>query len=120
MKPLFQRLAAALALACLFAAPALAQNKVCPTAAPGDNSDKCASTQFVQGAVASVPLTPPGGTNGQVQYNNAGGFGGYTNTQLTALINTFTATLPGSVPASGGGTTNFLRADGAFAPPPVF
>ena len=39
--------------------------------------------------------------------------------QLTALINAFTSLLPGSVPASGGGTTNFLRADGSWAAPPA-
>lgn len=59
----------------------------------------------------------PGGTPGQVQYNNAGVFGGLTNTQLTANINDFTSSLSGAVPASGGGTTNFLRADGTFAAP---
>lgn len=42
-----------------------------------------------------------------------------TTTQLTTLINVFTSTLSGSVPASGGGTTNFLRADGNFAVPPT-
>jgi len=31
----------------------------------------------------------------------------------------FTATTDGIVPASGGGTTNFLRADGSWAAPPV-
>jgi hypothetical protein len=36
----------------------------------------------------------------------------------TALLNAFTAALKGLVPASGGGTTNFLRADGVFAAPP--
>ncbi len=40
-----------------------------------------------------------------------------TQTQLTALINTFTSGLSGAVPASGGGTTNFLRADGTFTAP---
>lgn len=37
------------------------------------------------------------------------------NTGCTA--NSFTSTSPGCVPASGGGTTNFLRADGTFADP---
>lgn len=41
-----------------------------------------------------------------------------TSTQLTADLNLFTSSLQGLVPASGGGTTNFLRADGAFATPP--
>lgn len=38
--------------------------------------------------------------------------------QVTALINLFTSTLSGDVPASGGGTTNYLRADGTWATPP--
>ena len=40
-----------------------------------------------------------------------------TATQATAILNTFTDTLKGLVPPSGGGTTNFLRADGTFAAP---
>jgi len=40
-----------------------------------------------------------------------------TSTQLTADLNLFTSSLQGLVPASGGGTTNFLRADGTFAAP---
>jgi hypothetical protein len=40
-----------------------------------------------------------------------------SNTQATTLINPFTSSLSGAVPASGGGTTNFLRADGTFASP---
>lgn len=60
----------------------------------------------------------PGGSDQQIQYNNAGAFGGLTNTQVTTRINAFTSVLSGAVPASGGGTTNFLRADGSFAAPP--
>lgn len=41
-----------------------------------------------------------------------------TNVQLTADLNLFTTSLQGLVPASGGGTTNFLRADGTWAAPP--
>lgn len=40
-----------------------------------------------------------------------------TSTQATAILDLFTSTLQGLVPASGGGTTNFLRADGTFAAP---
>lgn len=40
-----------------------------------------------------------------------------TNTQLTADLNLFSTSLQGLTPASGGGTTNFLRADGTWAPP---
>jgi hypothetical protein len=41
-----------------------------------------------------------------------------TATQVTALLNTFATSLKGLAPASGGGTTNFLRADGTWAAPP--
>lgn len=41
-----------------------------------------------------------------------------TGTQATTLLDVFTSALKGLVPASGGGTTNFLRADGTFAAPP--
>ena len=40
-----------------------------------------------------------------------------TATQATTLINIFTSALKGSVPASGGGTANFMRADGTWAAP---
>ena len=40
-----------------------------------------------------------------------------TTTQATAMLNTFTSSAKGLVPASGGGTNNFLRADGTFAAP---
>jgi hypothetical protein len=43
-----------------------------------------------------------------------------TGTQATTLLDTFTSSLKGLAPASGGGTTNYLRADGTWAaPPPV-
>lgn len=40
-----------------------------------------------------------------------------TGTQATTLLDVFTSTLKGLTPASGGGTTNFLRADGNWAAP---
>lgn len=51
--------------------------------------------------------------------NNTGSTGApldLTATQLTAELNQFSSTLQGVVSASGGGTTNFLRADGTWAP----
>ncbi len=56
-----------------------------------------------------------------------GGIGGLLGNQgdLVAALNgkastaTFTATVAGLVPASGGGTLNFLRADGTWAVPPA-
>jgi len=40
-----------------------------------------------------------------------------TGTQVTTLLDAFTSSLKGLAPASGGGTTNFLRADGTWAAP---
>lgn len=40
-----------------------------------------------------------------------------TAAQLTAELNQFTTAVQGVVPASGGGTSNFLRADGAWTTP---
>ncbi len=40
-----------------------------------------------------------------------------TSAQATAILDTFTSALKGLAPASGGGTTNFLRADGTWAAP---
>jgi hypothetical protein len=42
-----------------------------------------------------------------------------TPAQVVAMLPTFSSALTGLVPASGGGTAKFLRADGAFAVPPV-
>ena len=42
-----------------------------------------------------------------------------TAAEATALLNVFTSTLKGLVPASGGGTTTFLRADATFAAVPA-
>lgn len=41
-----------------------------------------------------------------------------TGTQATALLDTFTSTAKGLAPPSGGGTVNYLRADGTWATPP--
>ena len=40
-----------------------------------------------------------------------------SGTQTTALLDTFTSTLKGLAPSSGGGTTTFLRADGTWTTP---
>lgn len=40
-----------------------------------------------------------------------------TGTQVTALLDTFSSSAKGLTPASGGGTSNFLRADGNWAAP---
>lgn len=74
---------------------------------------------FYNNGIATYGPILPGGSSGQVQINNGtGGWGGITNAQLTALINSFSTSLSGAAPASGGGTVNFLRADGTWAVPP--
>lgn len=40
-----------------------------------------------------------------------------TGTEVTTILSVFTSTDQGVVPASGGGTVNFMRADGIWAPP---
>lgn len=101
-------------------APALAQSNIGsillqqrPQGSGGLSVQDIATYVLSQGGSGS-----PGGTSGQVQFNNAGLFGGLTNAQLTALCQQYTASLSGCVPLSGGGTTNFLRADGTWAVPP--
>lgn len=42
-----------------------------------------------------------------------------TRAQATAVMDQFTTTLQGVVPGSGGGTLNFLRADGTWAAPSI-
>lgn len=88
-----RKLLLALALS-LIGTAAWAQNPQCPTRPPSDASNACASTQFVTTAVAGGTTTPPGGTSGQVQYNNAGAFGGFTfSGDITVIPSTGVATL---------------------------
>jgi hypothetical protein len=42
-----------------------------------------------------------------------------TTPDVTAMLHTFTTALQGLVPASGGGTTNYLRADGSWTTVPT-
>ena len=58
-------------------------------------------------------------TNGTFKMGSSGDPIDATSTQATAGLNTFTSALKGLTPASGGGTTKFLRADGSFELPTV-
>lgn len=56
-----------------------------------------------------------------IKGNNTGGAADpvdLTAAQATAMLDVFASGTKGLVPASGGGTSNFLRADGTFAAPP--
>ena len=81
------------------------------------------------GTFAAPPSGSPASPTTSVQFNNAGAFGGASTFTYNSGTDTlsvgklvsanFTSAAQGLVPASGGGTTNFLRADGSFAAPPA-
>lgn len=81
------------------------------------------SNAFWRGDATWSPLTLanlPAQANNTVLGNVSGGSAtpiALTATQLTALVNVFTTSLLGAAPASGGGTVNFLRADGSWQVP---
>jgi hypothetical protein len=62
---------------------------------------------------------PPTGTGFQVVTNGVPSATALTFVQATAVLSLFSSTTQGLVSASGGGTTNFLRADGTWASPIV-
>lgn len=83
--------------------------------------------------LVSTPTMPFGSLTGQASLtqlptlasdtilgNNTGGSttpSALTVAQVNAILPVFTSTLNGLAPLSGGGTTNFLRADGSWAAP---
>ena len=76
------------------------------------------SSMIADNAVGNTKLTdvPTNTFKGRV----AGGTGNptdLTQAEATSMLNTFTSTLNGLTPLSGGGTTNYLRADGTWAEP---
>lgn len=71
-------------------------------------ANKVANSQLAQMAAHTYKGNNTGSTANAIDV---------TSTQLTADLNLFTPSLQGLVPASGGGTSNFLRADGTFAAP---
>jgi hypothetical protein len=70
------------------------------------------------GGLTVGSTTIAGGVSGNFLYDTSGVLGELTPTAATAALNTFTSALKGLVPLSGGGTANFLRADGIWAAPP--
>lgn len=107
----------------LSASPALAQNVQCADRPAGDSSNACANTRFVQQHGGGGGGTP-GGNNGDIQYNNAGSFGGYPQVPVPSGgtgNSTFTAGAPlvgnGTSPVTSGtrtgNTTQFVSASGS-------
>jgi hypothetical protein len=88
-----------------------------PGGQPGPISGIGPTIQTIATSGAGISASTIGAsTTLTVQWNNGPVA---NNVQLTAKINPFTSLLPGAAPASGGGTANFLRADGAWDVPPA-
>jgi len=81
------------------------------------------SGNFSAGTISanlSGAVTVPAATASTFAYLDSGkSIVSQTPTQATALLNPFTSSLQGLAPSSGGGTSNFLRADGTWAAPPL-
>lgn len=76
------------------------------------------ATTIANAAVSNVKMANMAANT--LKGNNTGGPAApsdLTATQATAMLDAFTAGAKGLAPASGGGTTNFLRADGSWAAP---
>jgi hypothetical protein len=94
-------------LLCLLAGPALAQNLTCPTRPPGDQSNACASTAFVQTAVplaAITSLTGPITATGPGAAATTIGAGVVTSSNLASgaaatNVGTLGGTLGGTLPS---------------------
>lgn len=85
------------------------------------NGGSVPASAFVLGTNSSSQPVALSVANNTVLGNVSGSVGppsALSTTQLTTLCNQFTSSLPGCVAASGGGTVNFLRADGTWAAPP--
>ncbi len=86
------------------------------TAGPGSGSQ---AATIAADAVTNAKLADMAANS--IKGNNTGGAANpvdLTATQATAMLNQFTSLLQGLAPASGGGTTNFLRADGTWTTAP--
>jgi hypothetical protein len=76
------------------------------------------ATTIANGAVSNAKMANMAANS--IKGNNTGSAAtpiDLTGTQTTAMLDTVTTSLKGLAPASGGGTTNFLRADLTWAAP---
>jgi hypothetical protein len=79
---------------------------------------RAANPAFFLTAGSGGGITALDGDKGDVIVSSAGSTWTLDPTAVASL-NVFTSSLKGITPASGGGTTNFLRADGTWAAPPA-
>lgn len=107
----------------IFRVTSIAVNNLAGAAESADVA--CNVGDVVYGTILSAAAmaqikTDVGGSvpNATILKGSGGVLGAQTATVATAFLNPFTSLLQGVAPASGGGTTNFLRADGAWADPP--
>lgn len=94
-------------------APVVSGNLACFNGTTGLLQDCGVSPSTLPLTVGSTPIAS--GASGRVLYDNAGFLGEYTATQLTAQIQTATATTSGAVPAWPNNTTTYFRGDGTYA-----
>jgi hypothetical protein len=83
-------------------------------------SEGAVATTIASNAVTNAKLADM--TSARIKGRTSAGSGDpedLTGTQATALLDVFSSTLKGLAPASGGGTSSFLRADATWAPGPV-
>lgn len=90
---------------------------ILPVGVTGGSGLSIATSQLTgQATLAQLPSI----ANNTILGNNSGSTGvpiALTTAQVNAILPVFTSTLNGLAPLSGGGSTNFLRADGTWAAP---
>ncbi len=84
------------------------------TKAAGSNATAIAANAVTNAKAAQMGALTIKGNNTGLTANALD----LTATQATAMLDAFTSVAKGLVPASGGGTSNFMRADGTWAVPP--
>lgn len=91
-----------------------------PNGNPGAILASVSLAQIWAGGATTVgPIPPPNPWVGETWFDPAtGALQMWDGTQWILVPPLFSATQNGLVSASGGGTANFLRADGTWAPPP--
>ena len=108
-------------LASLSTGQVIAGNAGTPTATTISGDISLGATGIATIAPAAVTLAKMANLAALSIIGNNGGSAAtpqaLTETQVTAMLNQFTSGLQGVVAPSGGGTVNFLRADGTWAVP---
>jgi hypothetical protein len=117
-----RRLLSALMLLCLSLQPALAADVKISAMPSASTLDGTESVPVIQGATNKKATTAQIKTYAQSGLAAVASSGSATDLTTGTIpaprLPVFDSTTKGAVPASGGGTTNYLRADGTWAAPP--